>query len=154
MPATTAVAANAAGLARGNSGGGARGASAGSRITHHASLLALNFQPSTLNFVLASSQSVGGAGGGLGLYFRGEFFHPRHVAEAGGEVRAAVAGSDGGTAETAVAVCRTRRAARDARRRPAKDFHAETARRAGGDFGGIKNVGDDVRSLKLKAKKS
>src|ERR1035437_4288095 len=104
MPATTAVAANAAGLARGNSGGGARGASAGSRITHHASLLALNF-------VLASSQSVGGAGGGLDFHFCGEFFPARPVAPHGGEIRAAVAGGDGGIKKTAADVCGTGRLA-------------------------------------------
>src|ERR1035437_1366656 len=111
MPATTAVAANAAGLARGNSGGGARGASAGSRITHHASLLALNFQPSTLNFILASSQSLGGAGGGLDFHFCGEFFPARPVAPHGGKIRAAVAGGDCGIEKAAADVCGTGRPA-------------------------------------------
>src|ERR1019366_3020997 len=98
-------------MARGNSDGGARRTNGSSRITHHASLLALNFQPSTLNFVLASSQSVGGAGGGLDFHFCGEFFPARPVAPHGGKIRATVAGGDGGTVETAADACRTGRAA-------------------------------------------
>src|SRR5674476_1544101 len=96
-------------MALGNSGGGARRANVPSPVTRHSPLLAINFQPSTINFLLASSQSLGGAGGSLDFYFCGEFFPARPVAPHGGKIRAAVAGGDRGIAEAAADVCGTGR---------------------------------------------
>lgn len=113
--------------------------------------MALNSQPSTLNRLLASSPGVGGAGGGLGFYFRGEFLDARHIAKGSGKIRAAVAGSHCGIEKAAADVCGTDGASAAGGRRPAENLHAETAQRARGVFDDVKYVGDDVRSLKLKA---
>jgi len=93
--------------------------------------------PFSILVALAGAGGVGGVGGGLDFYFRGEFFHARFRAATGGKIRAALAGGDRGTAQAAAVFCGTHRPARDARRRPAPDFHAQTTRRAGGDFGGM-----------------
>src|SRR5664280_2063147 len=96
-------------MALGNPGRGARRANISSPVTRHSPLLAINYQLSTFSHLLASSESVGGAGGGLGFCFCGEFFPARPIAPHGGKIRATVAGGDRGIEKTAADVCGTGR---------------------------------------------
>ena len=81
---------------------------------------------------------MGGTGGGVDACFRREFFHARCVAEAGGDIRAAVGGYDGGIEKAAADVCRTRWRERTAGRRPAENLFTQAAQRALGNFANVK----------------
>ena len=85
----------------------------------------------------AAKAGLGGTGGGLDFDFRREFFPARYDATAGGEIRAAVAGGDGGTEKTATAVCGAGRRERSAGRRPAENFLATSAQRARDNRDGV-----------------
>ena len=76
---------------------------------------------------LAASESVGGFGRNLDFYFCAEFLHARQRAEDRGKVCAAVAGNGYGIEKGAVVVCGTDGFARNAGRRPAENFLAQTA---------------------------